>query len=210
MIDRRDPADFAAFLISYASFIRAIMPIPPNFRRCDHHLCEEEGKFPAPQSRHKIREYYWFCLDHVRDYNRKWDYYAGMKPEEIELELISDVTWNRPSWAFGMAPGYAKHAAQYYYAAEQADAQAQPHKTSAENDRTGRETHDKSAGKNRANAASGARFSDPFDLFRQAYGDGNYQQSQQKRTRRGGAKRSIYQGKKIAFRGGSQTRLRVF
>ena len=63
--------------------------MPPNIRRCDHPECGEEGKFPAPQSRQKLREYYWFCLDHVRDYNRKWDYYAGMKPEEIELELIS-------------------------------------------------------------------------------------------------------------------------
>ncbi|MCX8506165.1 MAG: molecular chaperone DnaJ [Alphaproteobacteria bacterium] len=141
------------------------MSMPPNIRRCDHPECGEEGKFPAPQSRQRLREYYWFCLDHVRDYNRKWDYYAGMKPEEIELELISDITWNRPSWAFGMAPGYAKHAARYYYAAEQADAQAEPYK----------------AAKNRAHETYGARFSDPFDLFRQAYGDGNYQRSQQKR-----------------------------
>ena len=199
MIDRRNHADFAAFPISYVPLIRAIMPIPPNFRRCDHHLCEEEGKFPAPQSRHKIREYYWFCLDHVRDYNRKWDYYAGMKPEEIELELISDVTWNRPSWAFGMAPGYAKHAARYYYAAEHADTQDQPHKTSAGNDRTGRERRDATAGKNSHNAASGARFSDPFDLFRQAYGDGNYQQSQRKSKGAGAQSEGQTSARKLPF-----------
>ena len=196
-------ANYDSFSFSNTTRIFAIMSMPPNIRRCDHPECEEEGKFPAPQSRQKIREYYWFCLDHVRDYNRKWDYYAGMNPEEIELELISDITWNRPSWAFGMAPGYAKHAARYYYAAEQADAQARQHKGGTENSRkygaNGQAGHDKSAGKNSANGTAGARFSDPFDLFRHAYGDGNYQRSQQKRQGAGAQSERPHSGRKPPF-----------
>jgi len=26
-------------------------------------------------------EYYWFCLEHVREYNQAWDYFKGMNPE---------------------------------------------------------------------------------------------------------------------------------
>ena len=59
------------------------------------------GDYPAPKGRERLREYFWFCLDHVREYNRAWDYYAGMSPVEIEAEMRSDTTWQRPSWPLG-------------------------------------------------------------------------------------------------------------
>lgn len=44
--------------------------------------------------------YYWFCLDHVQDYNARWDYYSGMSSEDIEKSRRDDITWNRPTWTF--------------------------------------------------------------------------------------------------------------
>ncbi|MBP2292257.1 J domain-containing protein [Azospirillum rugosum] len=70
-------------------------------RACDHPGCESEGEYRAPKSRTHLNDYYWFCLDHVREYNRAWDYYAGMKPEQIEEEVRRDTTWQRPSWPLG-------------------------------------------------------------------------------------------------------------
>lgn len=70
-------------------------------RACDHPGCECEGEYRAPKSRTHLNDYYWFCLDHVREYNRAWDYYAGMKPEQIEEEVRRDTTWQRPSWPLG-------------------------------------------------------------------------------------------------------------
>lgn len=70
-------------------------------RVCDHPGCEEEGCYRAPRSRDRLREYYWFCLDHVRSYNKEWDYFAGMSESEIEAERRRDTTWQRPSWPFG-------------------------------------------------------------------------------------------------------------
>jgi len=70
-------------------------------RPCDQEGCVEKGEFRAPKSPQQLREYRWFCLEHVREYNKTWDFYKGMNPEQIEASRISDVTWNRPSWPLG-------------------------------------------------------------------------------------------------------------
>jgi len=72
---------------------------------CDHAGCAAAGLYRAPKSRDRLNDYYWFCLDHVRDYNRAWDYYAGMKPEEIEAHVRRDVVWERPTWPLGRGHG---------------------------------------------------------------------------------------------------------
>ncbi|CAA7612923.1 DnaJ-class molecular chaperone [Magnetospirillum sp. SS-4] len=77
----------------------------PSTRICDHPGCRREAEHRAPRSRQQLDEYYWFCLDHVREYNAAWDYYAGMKPEEIEAETRKDTTWQRPTWPLGMQMG---------------------------------------------------------------------------------------------------------
>jgi hypothetical protein len=73
----------------------------PQAQRCEHPGCAGEGLHRAPKSRDRLNDYFWFCLDHVRDYNRAWDYYAGMKPEEIEAHVRRDVVWERPTWPLG-------------------------------------------------------------------------------------------------------------
>ena len=73
-------------------------------RPCDHPDCAGQGLHRAPKGRERLNDYYWFCLDHVRDYNRAWDFYAGMSAREIEAELRLDVVWPRPSWPLGGAP----------------------------------------------------------------------------------------------------------
>ena len=81
----------------------------PLLRVCDHPDCEAGGDFRAPKSRLDLRDYYWFCLDHVRAYNAAWNYYSGMSDSEIEAEIRSDTVWQRPSWRLGdrHGPGYA-------------------------------------------------------------------------------------------------------
>lgn len=73
----------------------------PNLRRCDHPDCAEEGLYRAPKAREKLNEYFWFCLAHVRDYNQRWDYFAGMSEREIESYRRRDTIWERPSWPLG-------------------------------------------------------------------------------------------------------------
>lgn len=52
---------------------------------CDFPGCDKKGEFRAPKDR-KLKEYYWFCLDHVQEYNAKWNYYDGVSPEADEPE----------------------------------------------------------------------------------------------------------------------------
>lgn len=59
------------------------------------------GDYRAPKSRRALRDYWWFCLDHVRAYNAAWDYYKGMSPGEIEAALRADTAWQRPTWPLG-------------------------------------------------------------------------------------------------------------
>ncbi len=63
--------------------------------------CGAAGEYRAPKSRRELREYWWFCLEHVRAYNLSWDYYKGMSPEQMEQQLRSDTAWGRPSWPLG-------------------------------------------------------------------------------------------------------------
>jgi hypothetical protein len=74
---------------------------PPLTRACDHPGCAGQGEHRAPKSRRALNEYWWFCLDHVREYNKAWNYYEGMTPEEIEQEARADITWQRPTWKMG-------------------------------------------------------------------------------------------------------------
>lgn len=74
---------------------------PPLPRMCDHPGCAGHGEHRAPKSRRALNDYWWFCLDHVREYNKAWNYYVGMTPEEIEQEARADLVWQRPTWKMG-------------------------------------------------------------------------------------------------------------
>lgn len=63
--------------------------------------CARPGRYPAPRSREELRNFIWFCLEHVREYNRRWDYFAGMSAAEIEAHRAADYTWHRPTWRLG-------------------------------------------------------------------------------------------------------------
>ena len=69
-----------------------------KFYFCDNKNCNLEGKYKAPKSKINLKDYYFFCLKHIREYNKSWDYYKGMSVNQIELSLRQDVIWNRPSW----------------------------------------------------------------------------------------------------------------
>ena len=69
-------------------------------RRCAAEGCNGEGLYPAPKSRDALRDYIWFCLDHVRAYNKSWNYYDGLQGAALEAEIRRATTWERPSWKF--------------------------------------------------------------------------------------------------------------
>ena len=73
--------------------------IPPDIAPlCHVEGCVEAGAYKAPKSRDELHEYQWFCLEHVREHNQKWDYFAGLGAEEIEEFVRDAVTGHRPTW----------------------------------------------------------------------------------------------------------------
>lgn len=70
-------------------------------RVCEAEGCAELGGYRAPKSRFHLREFRWFCLKHVREYNLAWDYYKDMSQAEIEANLRADTLWQRPTWPLG-------------------------------------------------------------------------------------------------------------
>ncbi|MFI3242206.1 MAG: DnaJ domain-containing protein [Alphaproteobacteria bacterium] len=45
-------------------------------RQCDHEGCDKAGEYRAPKDK-SLKEYFWFCLEHVQEYNKSWNFYAG-------------------------------------------------------------------------------------------------------------------------------------
>jgi hypothetical protein len=74
-------------------------------RQCDWDGCNAEGAHPAPRSRTRLQDRYWFCKEHAREYNRAWNYFAGMSADEIEQERRKDTIWQRPTWPFSRGNG---------------------------------------------------------------------------------------------------------
>lgn len=75
-----------------------------SVRACEHAGCAEFGVYRAPRGPAELREYRWFCLDHVRAYNQGWDYFAGWSQPEIERFQREAVTGHRPTWPLGKRP----------------------------------------------------------------------------------------------------------
>ncbi len=73
---------------------------PQTTRKCDHPNCEEAGEYRAPKDRN-LQDYYYFCLKHVKEYNKNWNFLQGLSAEEIEEHLQNDTTWQRPTWKLG-------------------------------------------------------------------------------------------------------------
>ena len=69
-------------------------------RLCEAEGCTAEAHYPAPRSRDALRDYIWFCLEHVRAYNKSWNYYEGLQGAALEAEIRRATTWERPSWKF--------------------------------------------------------------------------------------------------------------
>ncbi len=64
---------------------------------CDCKGCKNEGVYRAPKDR-TLKNFYWFCLQHVQEYNKNWNFYDGMSADEIEKQIRLDMVGHRPTW----------------------------------------------------------------------------------------------------------------
>ncbi|VDC30793.1 J domain-containing protein [Pseudogemmobacter humi] len=69
-------------------------------RGCDYPGCKAEGQFRAPKSREQLDEFFWFCKDHIREYNLKWNFFDGTSDEEFRRIVEKDRLWERETKPF--------------------------------------------------------------------------------------------------------------
>ena len=70
-------------------------------RACDHAGCNQPGQYRAPKSPDQLDDYYWFCRDHVREYNLKWNFFNGQTEDEFQKFIDKDRVWGRETKPFG-------------------------------------------------------------------------------------------------------------
>lgn len=69
-------------------------------RVCEHEGCKEPGKFRAPKAPDVLDEFLWFCKDHVREYNLKWNFFDGTTEAELNAQMSKDKVWERETKSF--------------------------------------------------------------------------------------------------------------
>ena len=74
--------------------------LKPDERPCDHPGCRRAATAKAPKSRILINDHYHFCQPHAAEYNKQWDFFAGMSEGEIRAHQESRATGDRPTWSF--------------------------------------------------------------------------------------------------------------
>jgi len=73
---------------------------------CEWDNCKEAGTYKAPTERDNSKNFRWLCEEHIKVFNKSWNYFDGMSQNEIENFIKSDLTWHRPTQKFGSADNF--------------------------------------------------------------------------------------------------------
>lgn len=90
-------------------------PVTKATRHCEKPGCNAAGEHRAPKSRTALNDYFWFCVDHVREYNLSWDYFRGMTPGEVDQYQRSALVGLRPTWKLGERSAGPNPKLQFYF-----------------------------------------------------------------------------------------------
>jgi hypothetical protein len=69
--------------------------------RCDRLGCEAPAPHRAPRGRDAEGKFWNFCMDHVREYNQSYNYFAGMTDNAISSYQKDAMIGHRPTWKLG-------------------------------------------------------------------------------------------------------------
>jgi DnaJ-domain-containing protein 1 len=82
-----------------------VIALKPGERACDHPECRQPASTRAPKSRDMLGDHYWFCQAHAAEYNRSWNFFAGLSEDEVRQRITEDqTTGGRPTWPFKASP----------------------------------------------------------------------------------------------------------
>ena len=75
---------------------------------CDWNNCLEEGLYKAPVEKDNSKKYRILCLNHVKEFNKNWNYFEGMDDNQINEFIKSDMTWHKPTQSFSSSDNFFK------------------------------------------------------------------------------------------------------
>jgi len=70
----------------------------PDTPQCQWEGCDKPGTHRAPAGRNREGQYFHFCIDHVREYNKNFNYFSGLTDGEIAKFQKDAITGHRPTW----------------------------------------------------------------------------------------------------------------
>lgn len=70
--------------------------------QCQWDGCDQPGTHKAPVGRMKEGEYFHFCVNHVREYNKGYNYFSGLRDNDIARFQKEALTGHRPTWQMGV------------------------------------------------------------------------------------------------------------
>ena len=73
----------------------------PEGPRCQWRGCTRTGTHKAPKGRGHEGEYLVFCVEHVREYNKTYNYFDGMADDAVAKYQKDTVTGHRPTRTAG-------------------------------------------------------------------------------------------------------------
>lgn len=76
-------------------------PEPKADKVCDWEGCDKPAKHKAPKGRNAEGQFWNYCTAHVQEYNKSYNYFAGMTDGDITSAKIAAQTGDRPTWKLG-------------------------------------------------------------------------------------------------------------
>ena len=70
-------------------------------QKCNNPNCNLIAEYRAPLSPDNLKEYQWFCLKHIKEYNKNWNYFENMSADEIEEFIENDIIGHRKTHKIG-------------------------------------------------------------------------------------------------------------
>lgn len=72
---------------------------------CEWAGCTEAATHRAPKGRGREKEYWRYCLNHVREFNQSYNFFAGMSDSDVMAYQKDALTGHRPTWKMGAGNG---------------------------------------------------------------------------------------------------------
>ena len=75
---------------------------------CEWENCKNVGEFKAPVEKDNSKKHRMLCLEHVKEFNKNWNYFSGMNDQQVMEFIKSDMIWHKPTQSFSSSDNFFK------------------------------------------------------------------------------------------------------